>query len=156
LSAPDFATLNPGYKIKTKKSGEVAMAGLYANDASIWESIGRLLIVFFFLTLGFMNATQPARVQDHVHRLLIFKAPFPTLTFWCGIVLQFASCAALLFNYYPAYGALGLVAFTVLASALLLRFWQAPDPMKWNMMFNGFMANIAITGGLLVLYAHLR
>ena len=23
------------------------MAGLYANDASLWESIGRLLIVFF-------------------------------------------------------------------------------------------------------------
>ena len=131
------------------------MAGLYANDASIWESIGRLLIVFFFVTLGTMNATQPARVEDHVHRLTIFKAPFPKLTFWIGIVLQFASAAALLFNYYPAYGALGLILFVVLASALLLRFWQAPDAMRWNMMFNGFMANIAIVGGLLVLYVHL-
>ncbi len=132
------------------------MTGLYANDASIFESGGRLLIVFFFLTMGFLNATKPERVQDHIHRLTVFKAPFPALTFWVGITLQFASCALLLFNYYPAYGVLGLIAFTVLASLLLLRFWQAPDPMKWNMMFNGFMTNIAITGGLLVLYVHLR
>ena len=132
------------------------MTGLYANDASIWESIGRLLIVFFFVTLGTMNATQSDRVKDHVHRLTVFKAPLPTLTFWIGIILQFASCASLLFNFHPAYGALGLLAFTVLASALLLRFWQAPDPMRWNMMFNGFMSNIAIAGGLLMLYAHLR
>src|SRR5262245_33645253 len=107
------------------------MAGFYANDASRWERSGGLRTVGFFLTLGIMHATQKARVDDHVHRLTIFKAPFPKLTFWIGIILQFASCAALLFNYYPAYGALGLILFVVLASALLLRFWQAPDPMRW-------------------------
>ena len=50
----------------------------------------------------------------------------------------------------------GLILFVVLASALLLRFWQAPDPMRWNMMFNGFMANIAIVVGFLVLFVPLH
>jgi uncharacterized membrane protein YphA (DoxX/SURF4 family) len=41
--------------------------------------------------------------------------------------------------------------FTILATLLLLRFWEMDDPMKAAGMRNGFLANIGIVGGLLLL-----
>ncbi|MFY9684305.1 MAG: hypothetical protein WAJ88_00765, partial [Pseudolabrys sp.] len=68
-----------------------------------------------------------------------------------GMVLDAVGCALLLINWHPAIGALCLIVFTVLASLLLLRFWEMDDPMKRMGMQNGFLANIAVTGGLLLL-----
>ena len=56
-----------------------------------------------------------------------------------------------LLNWHPAIGALCLIVFTVLASLLLLRFWEMDDPMKRTGMQNGFLANIGVVGGLLLL-----
>ncbi len=46
--------------------------------------------------------------------------------------------------------------FTVLATALLLRFWEMDDPMKRMGMQNGLLANIAVVGGLLLLLQNVR
>ena len=80
------------------------------------------------------------------------KKPLPPkVTFWIGMALDAVGCALLLINWHPAIGALCLIVFTVLASLLLLRFWEMDDPMKRTGMQNGFLANIAVTGGLLLL-----
>jgi hypothetical protein len=79
-----------------------------------------------------------------------FKAAFPQATFWCGILLQLTGCVLLIVDWRPDIGALCLIVFTVLAT-LLLRFWDVQDPMKRAGMFNGFMSNIAVLGGLLLL-----
>jgi uncharacterized membrane protein YphA (DoxX/SURF4 family) len=129
---------------------------MFWKDASTLDAAGRSLIVFFFLVLCIMNATQPARIKDHVDRLRLFKAPFPEVTFWIGLALQFVGCVLLLIDWRPDIGAICLIVFTVLASLLLLRFWEVKDPMKRGGMFNGFMANIAIVGGLLLLLQHVR
>jgi uncharacterized membrane protein YphA (DoxX/SURF4 family) len=126
------------------------------KDASTLDTAGRVLIVFFFLVLCIMNATQRARIKDHVDRLRLFKAPFPELTFWLGIALQFTGCMLLLTNWRPDIGAICLIVFTVLATLLLLRFWEVKDPMRRGGMFNGFMSNIAIVGGLLLLLQNVR
>jgi uncharacterized membrane protein YphA (DoxX/SURF4 family) len=120
------------------------------KDASSLDTAGRILIVGFFLAMAILNSTQAARVQDHVNRLRIFKAPFPQATFWCGILLQLTGCVLLIVDWRPDIGALCLIVFTVLAT-LLLRFWDVQDPMKRAGMFNGFMSNIAVLGGLLLL-----
>ena len=39
----------------------------------------------------------------------------------------------------------------MLASLLLLRFWEMDDPMKRTGMQNGLLANIGVVGGLLLL-----
>ena len=126
------------------------MHGLYPNDASIYDSIGRLLIVAFFLIVWVRNLSSH-HIEDHVKRLTFFKAPLPRVTFWVGMALDAVGCALLLINWYPAIGALCLIVFTVLASLLLLRFWEMDDPMKRTGMQNGFLANIGVTGGLLLL-----
>ena len=126
------------------------MHGLYPNDASLYDTAGRLLIVAFFVIVWLRNLSQH-HIEDHVKRLTFFKAPFPRATFWTGMGLDAIGCVLLLINWYPAIGALCLIVFTVLASLLLLRFWEMDDPMKRTGMQNGFLANIGIVGGLLLL-----
>ncbi|HET7849468.1 MAG TPA: DoxX family protein [Pseudolabrys sp.] len=126
------------------------MHGLYPNDASIYDTIGRLLIIAFFVIVGVRNL-QAHHVEDHVKRLGIFKCPMPRQAFWVGIVLEFVGCALVLINWHPAIGVLCLLVFTILATLLLLRFWEMQDPMKRMGMQNGFLANIAVVGGLLLL-----
>ena len=131
------------------------MHGLYVDDASWLDTAGRLLIVAFFLIVGIRNLS-PASVEDHVKRLTFFKAPLPRLTFWIGMVLEGIGCALILINWYPAIGVLCLIVFTILATLLLLRFWEMEDPMKATGMRNGFLANIGIVRGLLLLLQNVR
>jgi uncharacterized membrane protein YphA (DoxX/SURF4 family) len=127
----------------------------FYHDPSWLVTAGRFLIVFFFLAVGLRNCRKPA-VEDHVHRLTIFHAPLPRATFWIGQTLEFVGCALILANFHPAIGVLCLIAFTILASGLLLRFWEVEDPFKKNVMRNGMFANTAIVGGLLLLLDHVR
>lgn len=126
------------------------MHALYPNDASWIDTGGRLLIVAFFVIVWLRNLSSH-HVADHVKRLTLFKTPVPRVTFWAGMALDAVGCALILLNWHPVVGALCLVVFTVLASLLLLRFWEMEDPMKRTGMQNGFLANIAVLGGLLLL-----
>jgi uncharacterized membrane protein YphA (DoxX/SURF4 family) len=126
------------------------MHGLYPNDASWLDTAGRLLIVAFFVIVWLRNLSSH-HVEDHVKRLTHFKAPMPRVAFWAGMVLDAVGCVLLLANWHPAIGALCLIVFTVLASLLLLRFWEMDDPMKRTGMQNGFLANVGVVGGLLLL-----
>ena len=126
------------------------MHGLYPNDASIYDSIGRLLMVAFFVIVWLRNLSSH-HVEDHVKRLTFFKAPFPRATFWTGMALDLVGCVLILINWHAAIGVICLIVFTVLASLLLLRFWEMDDPMKRTGMQNGFLANLGVLGGLFLL-----
>ena len=127
---------------------------MYFQDASWLDTVGRLLMVAFFLAVGIRNL-QKYHVEDHINRLTKFKAPFPVLTFWTGQTMEFIGCALVLFNWYAAVGVVLLLVFTVVASALLLRFWEVDGPMRTGMQ-NGMLANIGIVGGLLLLLQNVR
>jgi len=126
------------------------MHGIYSNDASIYDSAGRLLIIAFFVIVWLRNLSSH-HIEDHVKRLAFFRAPLPRATFWLGMGLDAVGCGLLLVNWHPAICALCLIVFTVLASLLLLRFWEMDDPMKRIGVQNGFLANIGVVGGLLLL-----
>jgi len=126
------------------------MQGLYPDDASIWDSVGRLLIVGFFIALVIRNL-RPYQIADHVARLTAFGCPLPRQAFWVGVTLEAVGCVLVLFNWYPALGIYCLMAFTVLATALLLRFWEVDEPKVRTGMQNGFFANLAVLGGLILL-----
>jgi uncharacterized membrane protein YphA (DoxX/SURF4 family) len=131
------------------------MHGLYPNDASLLDTAGRLLIVALFLIIGIRNL-QKFHIDDHIARLTKFKAPFPKATFWTGQIMEFAGCAMVLFNWHADIGVILLIVFTVLASLLLLRFWEVDVlPMRIGMQ-NGMVANIAVVGGLLLLLQNVR
>ena len=127
---------------------------MYYQDASWLDTAGRLMMVAFFLAVGLRNL-QKVHIEDHVKRLTNFKAPFPRITFWVGQAMEFVGCALVLFNWYPAVGVVLLLVFTIVASGLLLRFWEVEGPMRTGMQ-NGMLANIGIVGGLLLLLQHVR
>ncbi len=76
------------------------------------------------------------------------------MTFWIGQSMEFAGALVLL-NWHPAIGVLLLLVFTIVASTLLLRFWEVEGPMRTELQ-NGMLANIGIVGGLLLLLQHVR
>jgi putative oxidoreductase len=131
------------------------MHGLYPNDASMLDTAGRLLIVALFLIIGTRNL-QKFHVDDHIARLTKFKAPFAKATFWIGQTMEFAACAMVLFNWHADIGVILLIVFTVVASLLLLRFWEVDVPPMRVGMQNGMVANIAVVGGLLLLLQNVR
>ena len=94
-------------------------------DASWLDTAGRILIGAFFLYASTTNLTR-ARVKDHIERLAYYRAPFPAAMFWIGSTLSIASSLLVLSGWHAEIGAFGLILFTALASALLLRFWEAP------------------------------
>jgi putative oxidoreductase len=127
---------------------------MYYQDASWLDTAGRLLLVAFFLAVGIRNL-QRQHVDDHIKRLTNFRTPFPKMTFWIGQSMEFAGCALVLLDWHPAIGVLLLLVFTIVASALLLRFWEVEGPMRTGLQ-NGMLANIGIVGGLLLLLQHVR
>ena len=63
---------------------------------------------------------------------------------------QLVGAALVLSGIRADIGALCLIAFTVLATAIFHRFWQKTDPIQARMSRLVFMSNAAIVGGLLL------
>jgi hypothetical protein len=70
--------------------------------------------------------------------------------------MEFVGIAMVLFNWHAGIGVILLIVFTVVASLLLLRFWEVDIPPMRTGMQNGLVANIAVVGGLLLLLQNVR
>jgi putative oxidoreductase len=112
---------------------------------------GRLILGGFFLVAGIVNLVTPGSIRDHVERMRAFGTPAPALAFWCGIGLQFLGAALVISGMRADIGAVCLIVFTTLATAIFHRFWQRTDPMQQRTSRLFFMSNAAIIGGLLLL-----
>jgi hypothetical protein len=129
--------------------------GNMLRDVSALDAAGRIIIALFFLWVAVTNLSQ-ARIKDHIDRLTLYKAPMPAVLFWIGEALSIVSALLVLANWNAEYGVYGLMLFIVLASALLLRFWEAPNPIARNGMRLALLSNTAIFGGLLLLLQNVR
>ncbi len=119
-------------------------------DLAWANTAGRLLLGGFFLAAALVNVIAPGSIRDHVERMRAFGTPAPQAAFWCGIALQLVGAALVLSGIRADIGALCLIAFTVLATAIFHRFWQKTDPIQARMSRLVFMSNAAIVGGLLL------
>jgi hypothetical protein len=100
---------------------------MIGHEASWLDVASRVLIALFFLWVTITNLSQ-ARIKDHIERLTLYKAPFPAPMFWIGEALAIVSALLVLSGWNAVIGVYGLMLFLVLATALLLRFWEAPNP----------------------------
>lgn len=114
---------------------------------------GRWLLGGYFLVAGIVNLVTPGSIRDHIDRMRGFGTPLPAAAFWAGIVLQLAGAGLVLAGVRVDLGAWCLIAFTVLATAIFHRFWQRPDPMQKRISRLFFMSNVAVIGGLLLLFS---
>jgi putative oxidoreductase len=109
-------------------------------------ALGRILLGSLFVIGG-------------LHHLPIFGAlssqlaqrgvPLPRLALGLSTVWQIALGVLLMAGLWVPWAALGLIAFTVIASLLLLNFWSMQGEARAGAQ-NQFLTNIAVIGGLLV------
>jgi len=111
--------------------------------------------MFFFLAAGLRNLG-PAKVRDHIARMVAIGVPLPVAVFWFGMALQFTGCALVLAGWHAEFGVWCLIVFTVVANAMFHRFWRATDPAQRNTLRLLLLNGIAIVGGLLLLLQNVR
>ena len=66
------------------------------------------------------------------------------------IILELAASVMILVGFFRWLGALGLGAFTLLATFLALRFWELPAGMERFMAANSFFEHLGLVGGFLL------
>ena len=120
-------------------------------DLAWTTTVGRLILGGFFLVAGIANLVATGSIRDHIERMRGFGTPAPEAAFWSGIALQFLGAALVLSGIRADIGALCLIAFTAVATAIFHRLWERTDPMQRRMSRLFFMSNVAIVGGLLLL-----
>ncbi|MCP4562329.1 MAG: DoxX family protein [Bosea sp.] len=74
--------------------------------------------------------------------------PLPAVTLWLGIVLQIIAGLMIICGIQVSLAALMLLAFLVAATPMFNNFWDHQGLDRANRI-NGFVANIAIAGGIL-------
>jgi len=123
---------------------------MQAETQAILLFIGRLLLGGLFVVGGIRHLFDLRAITQAVAARRI---PAAKLALLSGTAFQIVAGLALIFDFYPTWAALGLVAFTVAASVLLLNFWSMEGPARDNAV-NAWQSNLAIIGGLLVTAAH--
>jgi len=111
--------------------------------------IGQLMVAFLFLGTAFANAVW--KQKQHIERMAAYGIPFPKYALWCGFAMQFAGGAMVALDWHTRWGALILIAFTILASAIFHRYWTVEDPLRRHLHVSFLFSNTAVTGALLLL-----
>ncbi|MFO1039296.1 MAG: DoxX family protein [Geminicoccaceae bacterium] len=74
--------------------------------------------------------------------------PYAQIAGWAGIVVEGLAATILVTGYGSRLAALALIVFTMLATLIAHRFWEAPPEML-DLQRIQFLKNLAICGGLL-------
>lgn len=75
--------------------------------------------------------------------------PFPRAVLLAGTSFQIVAGLALMLGFCLAWAALGLILFTIVASVLLVNFWDKEGEERIALA-NAFQTNIGLIGGLLL------
>lgn len=106
----------------------------------------KFLLVSYFLKAGYTNLQNPAGI----HGLIKMKGiPMATMVLIGVFAVQILGSLMVLFNIYPAIGALSLIAFTLASNLLFCNYWTMHGVQQKLTSFL-FSANMAIIGGLLL------
>jgi putative oxidoreductase len=112
--------------------------------------IGRILLGAIFLVSGIAKITDPSGTIAHMEGAGI---PAAGLLAWVAGFAEIAGGLSLMFGFLARLGALGLILFMIPTTLLFHDFWNYAGAERLSQMAN-FMKNLAIIGGLLLLFAH--
>jgi len=118
-----------------------------ASIANILFAIGQMLMGALFVWAG-LNHFGP--VGDRVTSMLAARGvPMPRQCLIAGSVFELACGACLMIGIAVVPAAIGLAVFTIIASVLLVNFWDQPEGELRETLRSVFASNAAIVGGLL-------
>ena len=120
----------------------------YADHPPL-EIVGQLMIATLFLGTLLINAATKER--QHVDRMAAMGIPLSRAPLWAGFALQAAGGLMVAIDWQAGLGAILLIVFTVLASAIFHRFWTMEDPLRRHLHLSFVFSNIAVIGALLLL-----
>lgn len=111
--------------------------------------IARLMLALMFVLAGFSKFGNLAGTAGYIASKGL---PMPMVLAAATAALEVVGGLAIIIGYQARLAALALALFTVLASFLFHNFWAMPadQAMLQQLMF---MKNIAVAGGLLLLFA---
>lgn len=78
--------------------------------------------------------------------------PQPRTVLIVGSVFQVLLGTTLALGVFVQLSAIGLIVFTIVATIMLINFWDKAEPER-SALFNAFMSNVGIVGGLLAVMA---
>ncbi|ANT52603.1 DoxX family protein [Mesorhizobium amorphae] len=109
----------------------------------------RLLLGGAFVFAGLRNIVNAAFLTQ----LMTDRGvPQAGLALWTGIALQVVAGGLVVVGIWTAPAAAGLILFLVVATIMFDNFWDHQGPER-AARINGFVANVALTGGFLSLMA---
>ncbi len=121
---------------------------MYAGKSFLQVS-GQLMIAFLFLGTGVVNAIW--KEKQHIDRMVAYDIPLPRAVLWIGFALQLAGGLMVALDWHTRYGAIMLIIFTLLASAIFHRYWEVEDPLRRHFHVSFLFSNAAVIGALLLL-----
>lgn len=126
------------------RSGEALRQALVVHPAVRW--LGLLLLCAAYIQGGIDKAMDfPSAVGEMTHFGLAPAAPLALIV----IVFELGASAMVLAGFYRWLAALALGAFTLMATFVANRFWQAP-PADRFMMANAFFEHLGLVGAFLI------
>jgi putative oxidoreductase len=107
--------------------------------------LGRILLAALFIPAGWSKL---AGFADSGTAAYMEQAGVPAILLPLVIAAEIGGGLAVLLGIWSRCAALALAGFTLLAALLFHQFWVDPS------QYNAFMKNLAIAGGLLLLFAN--
>ncbi|CAN7515759.1 DoxX family protein [Mesorhizobium sp. LjNodule214] len=109
----------------------------------------RLLFGSAFVFAGLRNVVNAAFLTQ---LMTARGVPQAGLALWLGIALQIVAGGLIVAGIWTALAAAGLILFLIVATIMFDNFWDHQGPER-AARINGFIANVALTGGFLSLMA---
>ncbi|MEK9679611.1 MAG: DoxX family protein [Rhodospirillaceae bacterium] len=122
---------------------------MFYEEKTTLEIVAQLMIATLFVGTLLVNAT--TKVKQHADRMAAMGLPMPYQMLWAGFVLQAVGSVMVTIDWHTEIGAIILIIFTVLASAIFHRFWTVPDPLLRHLHLSFAFSNVTVIGGLLML-----
>ena len=111
--------------------------------------LGRLLLGGAFVFAGLRNIQNAAFLTQ---LMAARGVPQARLALWVGIVLQIVAGALVIAGLWTTMAAAVLVVFLIAATPMFHNFWDHQGPDRASRI-NGFVGNVALSGGFLTLIA---
>jgi putative oxidoreductase len=119
------------------------------NTQALAALAGRVLLAVIFIISGFGKIPG---FEGTVGYIASKGLPMPQLVAVGTIVVELGGGILLAIGYKARWAALALAVFTLLAAILFHNFWAVEAAQKMAQQIN-FLKNVAITGGMLMVFA---
>jgi putative oxidoreductase len=114
------------------------------------DLIGRIGLALLFLWSGYEKLADPSFTVAYMQE---YGLPAAHLLMWPALLLELGGGAMLALGWKTRWIAFVLAVYTIAATFIFHAFWSAPADQVMNEQIH-FMSNLAIAGGLLLLFAY--